>query len=69
VVEVVRADHIYCLHLPAAKTRCASEALCLEALRELASAESFLVRDHCLYSDGLHGGTRELIIPTSLEAQ
>jgi hypothetical protein len=41
-----RTYHIYCLHLPAAKFRCASEALCLETLRELALTESFLVRDH-----------------------
>jgi hypothetical protein len=51
--EAVRTDHIYCLHLPATKIRYASEALCLGALRELALAESTLVRDHCLCSDGL----------------
>jgi hypothetical protein len=52
--EGARAGHIYYPHLPAAKICCASEALCLGALRELASVALSLVKDHCLHPDGLH---------------
>jgi hypothetical protein len=44
-IEGVRADHIYCLYPLAAKICYASEAFHSGALRELASSESFLVRD------------------------
>jgi hypothetical protein len=46
VAEEVRADHIYCLHLPATKILRASETICLGALRELTLAQSVLVKDH-----------------------
>jgi hypothetical protein len=42
-VEGVRVDHIYCPYLLAIKICYASEAFCLEAIHELASAKSFLV--------------------------